>query len=265
MDNGLKYRLKPTLLNALIIVVVYVVFLALLQKLFGVPYTDIAKSSTNMLFGVLIPVAVGAVVLTIIALWSGWWKDLWRDKYHIKGHAWMHIFLIILVIEIIANFIRGNISSLDIQFIIYAFIGTAFVGYSEELLTRGLLVRGARGSGFSEVKVFLIVMLVFGCIHGVNVINGQSIIATLEQIVTAGLAGGVFYTIFRKSGFLVIPMALHGLYDFSIFTQGTTQVNVATSFISITLGAAVLMLFSYALLIFAARNFNVKEGETKAS
>jgi membrane protease YdiL (CAAX protease family) len=258
--NNSNYRLKPTLLNALIIVVGYVVFLTLLQKLAGVPYADIAKSSANMLYGVLIPVAIGSLVLTSIALWSGWWKDLWRDKYHIKDHAWMHIFSIIIVIQIIANLISGNISSLDAQFIIYAFIGTAFVGYSEELLTRGLLVRGARGSGFTEVKVFLIVMLVFGCIHGVNIVNGQGVITTLEQIITAGLAGGVLYTIFRKSGFLVVPMAFHGLYDFSIFTQGT-QVNAAINFVSITLVATGLMWLSYILLIFAARNFNVKKEE----
>ncbi len=258
MANGSKYRLKPALLNALIIVVIYVVFLTLLQKLSGVPYTDIAKSSSNMLYGVLIPVAIGSVVLTIITLWSGWWKDLWKDKYHIEDHAWMHIFLILVVIEIIANFLSNNINSLDAQFIIYAFIGTAFVGYSEELLTRGLLVHGARGSGFSEVKVFLIVMLVFGCIHGINIIGGQSIITTLEQMAMTGLAGGVLYTIFRKSGFLVVTMALHGLYDFSIFTQGTTQVNVVISFISIPLVVTGLMLLSYVLLIFAAHNFNVK-------
>lgn len=255
-DNTVKYRLKPTLLNALIIVIVYILFLSLLQKLSGVPYTDIAKSSSNMLHGVLIPVAIGSLVLTTIALWSGWWKDLWRDKYHIKDHAWMHIFLILVIIEVVVNFASGNISSLDAQFIIYTFIGTSFVGYSEELLTRGLLIRGARGSGFTEFKVFLIVMLVFGCIHGVNIINGQGIIATLEQIVIAGLTGGVLYTVFRKSGFLVIPMALHCLYDFSVFTHGTTLVNGTTL---VTLVTAGIMLLSYVLLIFAARNFNVKK------
>ena len=61
----------------------------------------------------------------------------------------MHVFLILVVFGIIANFLIGSIGSLDTTFIIYAFIATAFVGYSEELLTRGLLVRGARGSGLT--------------------------------------------------------------------------------------------------------------------
>ena len=254
--DGSKYRLKPTLINALIIAVVYIVFLTLLQKLFGVTYPDLTKSSSNILYGVLIPVAIGSLVLTIIALWSGWWEDLWMDEYQIKGHKWMHIFLIMVVIQIIVNFVAGNINSLDAQFIIYAFIGTAFVGYSEELLARGLLVRGARGSRYSEVKVFLIVMVVFGSLHGVNIINGQDIMTTLEQIVTAGLVGGVFYTVFRKSGFLVVPMVLHGLYDFSIFTHGL--INVNTRFVMLSLFSTGIAWLSYLLLIFASRNFNVK-------
>jgi len=68
--NGSKYRLEPTLLNALIIAVVYIAFLTLLQKLFGVAYPDLAKSASNILYGILIPAAIGSLVLTIIALWS---------------------------------------------------------------------------------------------------------------------------------------------------------------------------------------------------
>ena len=72
-------------------------------------------------------------------------------------------------------------------------------------LARGLLVQGARGSGLSEVKVFLIVMLVFGCIHGLNIINGQALVSTIQQIIFAGLLGGVLYTIFRKTVFWLYP------------------------------------------------------------
>jgi membrane protease YdiL (CAAX protease family) len=253
VNNTSLYRLKPTLLNALIIVVVYVFILIGMQILSGIPYTDIAKSSNNLLFGVLIPVVIGSIFLTIIAVWSGWWKDVWRDQYKIKNHPWMHIFLILFVIMIIANMLSGSITSLDPSFIIVALIATAFVGYSEELLTRGLLIRGARGSGYAEIKVFLIVMVVFGCLHGVNVINGQAILPTIQQVVLAGLSGGVFYTIYRKTGLLVVPMIIHALMDFSILTMGTVQS------LTMTLVAAFATYLSYVLLIFAARNFNVKK------
>jgi membrane protease YdiL (CAAX protease family) len=165
----------------------------------------------------------------------------------------MHIFVILVVIGIIANILSGSVGSLDLSFIVIALIATAFVGYSEELLTRGLLVRGARGSGFAEVKVFLIVMVVFGLFHGVNIINGQGLLPTIQQVVLAGLSGGVFYTIYRKTGLLVVPMILHALTDFSILTIGTVQNPI------MTLVAAFSTYLSYVLLIFAARNFNVKK------
>jgi|GEM_PF-686545 len=259
LTQSSQYRLKPTLLNALIIVLVYIVILIIIQKFSGVPYTDVAKSSENMLHGILIPLAIASLVLTIIALWSGWWKDVWRDKYKIKEHAWMHIFLILVILGIIGNFFNGNIS-VDTSFIVYTFIATAIAGYSEELLTRGLLVRGARGSGFTEVKVFLIVMLVFGFLHGVNIINGQCIISTIQQIFFASLTGGVYYTIFRKSGFLVVPMILHALWDFSIFSHGNTAI---ISFKPIQFFVAGTVWLSYILLFFAIRNFNVEKKQKK--
>ena len=267
LDDDSHYNLKPNLKNALIIVIIYSVLLILLQKLSGVPYTAITKSSSNMLFGVLIPVFIASVLLTIIALWSGWWKDVWRDKFHIKDHPWMHIFLILLVLVIIGNFFKGNIGSVDSNYIIYAFIATLLVGYSEELLSRGLLIRGARGSGFTEVKVFLIVMIVFGALHVINILSGQNVITTLLQMLFAGLIGGVFYTIFRKSGFLIVTMILHALYDFSLFTQGTSQLNqiaaISNNKLPLTLFIAATMWISYILLLFAVRNFNVKKNTKK--
>ena len=105
-----EYRLKPTLTNALIIVVVYAIVLVGIQSLSGVPYTDITKTTANMFYGVLIPVVIGSIILTVFAWWSGWWKDVWRDKYQIKDHVWMHIFLILGIIVIIANFLNGRLA-----------------------------------------------------------------------------------------------------------------------------------------------------------
>jgi hypothetical protein len=174
----------------------------------------------------------------------------------------MYIFVILAVIAIIGNFIKGNIGSLDIMLIVTIFIATAFVGYSEELLTRGLLIQGARGSGLSEIKVFLIVMLVFGLFHGINFLLGQPATTTLMQMVLAGLGGGVYYVIFRKTGFLVVAMVLHALWDFSLLSQTMTQYALMALVVSVA------TYLSYILLIPAARNFNVKKDkieETKAS
>lgn len=262
------YRLKPTLFHALLIVIFYAGLLVVIEMFIGVPYTEFSRSTNNMLYGVLIPISIGSIVLTCIALWSGWWKDLWRDKYHIKDHMWMHIFLVLFIVAVVANFLVGHINTLDPTYILITLVATILVGYSEELLTRGLLVRGSRGSGFSEVKVFYIVMIVFGFIHGINFINGQGLALTIEQMLMAGLLGGVFYTIFRKTGFLIVPMIVHSLWDFSLFTQGLNHVGdlvlTSTGKINPLQIIGILAIYtSYLLLILAIRNFNIKKKELR--
>jgi uncharacterized protein len=103
--------------------------------------------------------------------------------------------------------------------------------------------------------------MVFGLFHGINFFLGQNAISTLQQMVLAGLSGGVYYAIFRKTGFLVVVMVLHALFDFSLLSQGMVQYAIMALLVS---GAIYL---SYILLIPAARNFNVKKttkDETKA-
>ena len=264
------YKLNPSLFNALIIVVIYAVFLVVIESLMGVPYTEFSKSAMNMFYGVLIPISLGSVFLTIFALWSGWWNDIWRDKYHIKDHGWMHIFLVLFIVAISMNFLVGHIGSLSATYIVVTLVATIIVGYSEELLTRGLLVCGARGSGYSEVKVFYIVMIVFGLIHGINFINGQSLGLTIQQMFMAGLLGGVFYTIYRKTGYLIVPIIIHALWDFSLFTQGFTFVGelIKTStgnYNPLQIIGIMAIYSTYLLLILAVRNFNVEKSKSKVS
>lgn len=264
------YKVNPSLFNALIIVVIYAVFLVGIESLMGVPYTEFSKSATNMFYGVLIPISLGSVFLTIFALWSGWWNDIWRDRYHIKDHRWMHIFFVLFIVAISMNFLVGHIGSLSPTYIVVTFVATIMVGYSEELLTRGLLVCGARGSGYSEVKVFYIVMIVFGLIHGINFINGQSLGLTMQQMFMAGLLGGVFYTIYRKTGYLIVPIIIHALWDFSLFTQGFTFVGelIKTStgnYNPLQIIGIMAIYSTYLLLILAVRNFNVEKSKSKMS
>lgn len=259
--NESHYRLAPTVRNGLLIAVAYAVILIILEILSGVPYTEIAANSGNLLRGVLIPVAVGSIILTIVALWSGWWKDIWREKHRIEGHTWLWIFPILLVVIIALNFASGDIGSVDAGFIAIALIATAFVGYSEELLTRGLLIRGARGSGYSEIGVFLISSVTFGLIHGLNIINGQAIGITVMQIITTAFFGGYLYVTLRKGGYLIPLMVLHALFDFSLLTQGRV-VNTTTMIIAAFINYGMMILLLLAIRTFSVRNHEQGTDET---
>ena len=262
--EGTKYRLKPNIWTALAVFVVYGIIVMGLQISSGVEYTEITKNSHNLLRGVLIPVAASSLYVTIFALWSGWWKDLFRDKFKIQGHRWINLLVVFAIIGTIANFAGGHIGKLDGTFILYAAIGTALVGYSEELMTRGLLLRGARGSGFTEIKVFLFTSLMFGMMHGLNSLNGQAVGTTLLQVGSTFAAGAIYYAIFRKTGFLWVTMVLHALWDFSLLTNGAETVNQAPKLSGPLLIGTICTYASYIVLLASIRFFNVKKA-TKQS
>ena len=187
------YRVRPNAAVALVIVVAYAAVLIAMQKLSGVPYNRIASSADHLLEGVLIPVAIGSTLLTVVAHWTGWWKDIWRDPHRITAYRWMWLFPIVIAVQIALNLTQSKFGTLSTAFVIYAVIATMLVGYSEELLIRGLFIRGVRGSGASEIGVFFASSITFGLLHGINVLNGQSVKTTVTQVILTAVFGGAMY------------------------------------------------------------------------
>jgi membrane protease YdiL (CAAX protease family) len=237
--------------------VVYLGILIGMQKASGVPYGDLAKNADDLLKGILIPVVIGSVLLTGFAVWSGWWSDVWVDPYRIVGHTWLPVVPGILVVQIALNLTQNKFGDLGGLFVVYAAIATAFVGYSEELLTRGLLVRGLRGSGCGEIWVFVISSVVFGALHGANILNGQSAKTTIVQVDFAALWGGALFITLRKTGYLVVTVVIHALWDFALVTQGHVNAEVeGTGAVQVVAG--ILLWVSVVLVVIAIRYLPVK-------
>lgn len=259
-----SYRVEPRLRNAFLVALVYVIYFTIALKISGVGYENITDSPDNVLKAVVLPMVGGAIGLTIFAKWSGWWKDLWHDKYKIQGHRWMHLFAAIMTLSILGNLASAKLGSSAGQMISYIFIGTALVGYSEELLFRGVVLRGARGSGLSELRVMLVVALSFGVFHGANLLVGQDLPTTMQQVAFATINGAIFYLIFRKSGLLIVPVILHGLFDFSVFIREAnlgSNPDVADAFKAMS---AISLYLPIILLLVSLRYVNVRDGKKVA-
>lgn len=261
-NNG--YRITPSLRNGLLMAVAYILYFSVALKISGVGYESIIDTPSNILRAVVLPLIGGAILLSTFAKWSGWWKDLWRDKHRIQGHSWMNLFAIIMAIGIVTNLVAASSGSSSAQLISYIFIGTALVGYCEEILFRGIVLRGARGSGLSELRVMLVVALSFGLFHGVNFFLGQDIIATIQQVLFATLTGAIFYLIFRKSGLLIVPMILHGLWDFTIFTREATLGPAPELAPTVAIIGALGLYVPVILLLASLRYVNIKNSKTSA-
>ena len=113
-------------------------------------------------------------------------------------------------------------------------VGVLLVGFSEEMVTRGLMIVGLRG-GLKEPMVWLVSSLLFGLLHAINIVFGQAVDATLQQIVFAFLLGTAFYVTRRVTGTLLVCMVLHALWDFgTIGNDATDGTNYAGFFLVLT-------------------------------
>jgi membrane protease YdiL (CAAX protease family) len=92
-------------------------------------------------------------------------------------------------------------------------VGVALVGFAEELVTRGQLAVGLREGGAGELVVWLVTSALFGLLHGINALFGQSGRQTVVQVVAAFFAGTAFFVTVAATGTLVAAMVLHALWD----------------------------------------------------
>jgi len=214
-------RHKPSLPLALAVFVGYVVIASALWAALDVDYDAISDSAANVREAVVIPIGVGAVYLAITTTLLGWWRPALFESARV-GPMWMAIALPTLVgIGVLLNLAGSEWDQLETGFLWWLLVGTAFVGFSEELLTRGLIIVGARAT-LSENYVWLVSGALFGVLHSINALFGQGAGDTVSQMVFAFLIGTVFYVIRRTTGTIIVTMVLHAGWDYSTFTLENT-------------------------------------------
>ena len=123
----------------------------------------------------------------------------------------------VFVVAIVAGIDYSRLGKLDTEFIVWAAVAAVLVGFAEEGTYRGLSVVAFR-SGYSEFRVWLFSTLLFMYLHAWNFLAGQDLGPTVAQLVFTFALGSVLYAVRRATGTLIIPMLLHGGWDFASFT-----------------------------------------------
>lgn len=134
--------------------------------------------------------------------------------------------LLFLAIVILTSGIGGDSISSAISH--YGFVpvilrfafGGVVVGWTEEFLFRGCLQRtlNVRFSSVTRIRVrqgTIITALVFGGLHAVNMLLGQSLSTTLEQITFAVFFGLVIGSFYDRTGDLAGAAWIHNMVDFA--------------------------------------------------
>lgn len=111
---------------------------------------------------------------------------------------------------------------------VVAFAMAIAAGFYEETIFRGVTVPIGMRYIKSEKRVGILVLisaLVFGLMHIGNIVNGASIQMGIAQGVATTFAGIFFIAVFLRTGNLLIPIFMHGIFDYMCFVTDPTLEN----------------------------------------
>jgi uncharacterized protein len=196
-------------------------------------------------------IMVCAAYVTIVALALGWWQDAWHDFLPMRKWMWILPGAMFTIAFCQTNFFA--FAPLGVKYLLAAAWLSIAVGYSEEMLVRGILLTGFRQL-VSERWAFLWATLLFGAMHIGNMLGGQSLKDTLVQIAGATMLGTALYATRRLSGGLILGMALHAFWDFSgDINMASQRINVGNlSIFAFVAGLGILLLYPVCLAGFVA-------------
>ena len=253
-------RIQPRPSLAWAIGIGYALLFLGLEAIMNVGYDEIGTTTDSIINGIVVPLAISSLVLIVVTTWLGWWRPVLRDSPDgpARPPRWMMAVPILVVVATLIGIDYGNLGDMGATMILWLAIGTALVGFSEEITYRGLAVVGFRG-GYSEVRVWLFASLLFGLLHGVNVILGQGAVLTVRQVIFAFVLGSVFYAIRRITGTIVPVMIIHALWDFGSFSHvagkatgaAAVQTDIATA--GLGLLQSLLVLTAVVLVVVGAK------------
>ena len=137
-------RVRPSVKIGVLLAISYTVLFGAMFKLSGVDYDDIVSTSDNALKAVVIPLAILATILVVTTTAFGWWKPVLRDGKRAGGQLIAVPIVMVVLVIVGVNYVR--LGELDTSLLVWIAIGTALVGFSEELVYRGLIVVSFRST-----------------------------------------------------------------------------------------------------------------------
>ena len=203
----------------------------------------------SIFFGIALPVLLGGVILLAFAASLGWVRELFGPQ-PIGGRGWMWLAVVLVIVPVIIRLVATDWGSLSTAVVFSALFMGLCVGFTEELLTRGIAVNLLRKAGHGERTVFVLSSLIFALLHSSNVISGQPPLTVAITVIYTFGFGAMMYLALRVTGSLIWPMLLHAATD-PTTALATGGIDVATSSSGSAQLISLAALFNYGYVLFA--------------
>jgi uncharacterized protein len=190
--------------------------LALIRLLTPDLYVGYARFTSAELIWRALLVPFGVSVLFVVAAMTvlGWWRPVLRD--HRPVRRWVWAVPIIMGLAVLGGINYPELCDKGAGFALLLLLGALLAGCGEEGMYRGIGVTTFRVNGYSEGKVALWSSVLFGLSHAINFFSVGAL--AFAQVLVAAAAGYFLYLVRRLGGGLLLPVIVHGLWDFGLFT-----------------------------------------------
>lgn len=209
--------------RALLLAALYLGVYELIGFLLGQIDADIRGeegSASFVFFAVALPIIITSVLLLAFAASVGWLKDLFA-RQTLPGRRWMWIALIVVLVINVGALLSIDYGGAGLTLVFTWLLAGLAVGFVEELVTRGFVVKMMRESGHREIVVALASAGIFAALHFTNLFTStQGLAVTLLQIVYTIAFGICMYLILRVTRTLIAPILVHASTDPSISLFG---------------------------------------------
>lgn len=246
--------------KAVLLTVVYLV-LYQLASFSLLPFVSSAGDPTSasyVLIFFVVPILVGALLLAAFGASAGWLRTLFA-RQSIRGSGWMWTAVAIVLFFNALHLLSIDYAEAGLPYVMTWLLAGLFIGFAEEVLTRGYVVRIMRDAGHREIVVATVSAGLFALLHSSNLLGGQALVATLIQIVYTFFFGILMYLAMRVTRTLLAPVLLHASTDPSIFVHAQFPLDGPLGAIA-GLGNIIVIIVG-AILIFFIRGEANARGE----
>lgn len=188
--------------------------------LFGIDMTNPVQDINFFTASILAKIVFSVIVMLILVAlkMSSVSNPLKKGFFKGLSLGWFCFVGIILNFVLFFDFSSaGSIEQSKWLLLIPVFIETLLAGVSEELMCRGILYNVINNKYKNVHAAVLLSSAVFGLVHFVNLITGQSFADTMLQVLFA-FGGGVFFAaVYARCKTVWAGVMLHGLNNFALY------------------------------------------------
>jgi hypothetical protein len=224
----------PLLLVVAVYLAIYLPTGKVVANLFDRSYSedDLFSSMGTVFVQLSAALIVGSIVLILFTTFMGWNAEIF-GRQSIYRSRWMWLAPVIVLVPIILRVFGIDWGGRALSVVLLVLATGALIGFSEELLYRGIAVKMLRSGGHREWSVAAISSVMFALSHSLNVFSGEPPQTVAYTVVYTVAFGALMYLSMRVIGFIAAAMILHGLTDpTTLLSTGGLPGEVETSGLS---------------------------------